>query len=362
MPTLPESASQLTADSLNELLADRDDVGRIAAVDAKEIGVGVGILGEVMRLTLTYEPGETGPATMISKCQSAHADNIMICQMMGFYEREINFYQQVTDAIDVRVPGCYLAAMAEGSVPFLLLLEEVTDARMIDQIDGATRADALQVAETVGKLHAGFWNNDAVAQLTWLPPMNNDLYKGAQGLGEANWAPFNAMWADKVPADALAAVGALTPRYPDMLDWWADSTPATLTHTDCRAENYLFGGSAGTDAVTMLDFQLMTRHVGTWDVANFLGMSVTIDNRRAWEDEVVGHYHDTLLAHGVQDYDLETCKQHYRFCLLHQAWSQVAISTLDPGNDRGRQLLNEFVTRSFTAASDNNSGELLEQF
>lgn len=360
MANLPTKASEITPAWLNDVLSERDDVGRVASVTAEDIGVGVGILGEVTRLSLTYEPGETGPETMISKCPSAHAENVMLCQMMGFYEREISFYQQVTDAIDVRVPACYLAAMEPGGVPFVLLLEEVTGARMIDQIEGATRDDALQIAETVARLHAPYWDNEAVLALDWLPPMNNDFYKGAQGLTEANWEPFVAMWSDRVPSEVLGWCESLTPRYGEMLDWWAESAPATMTHTDCRAENYLFGGSAGPSAVTMLDFQLMTRHVGTWDIANFLGMSVTIENRRAWEDDVISRYHETLLGLGVQDYDLDRCRRDYRFCLLHQVWAQIAISTVDPGNDRGRQLLNEFITRSFAAAADNNAGELLE--
>lgn len=358
---IPTQAADITVDWLNEQLAE-SDVGEIVAVSAEEIGVGVGILGEVTRLTLSYADGQTGPATMIAKCQSVHAENVMVCQMMGFYEREVSFYREIGGSLPIRVPTAYVADMADGGAPFVLLLEEIVGVRMIDQIEGASHDDALLVAETVARLHAQFWDNDAVAALEWLPPMNNDMYKGAQALGEANWDAFVANWSDKVQPSVLGWVEELTPKYPAMLDWWAASTPPTLAHTDCRAENYLFGGSAGEHAVTVVDFQLLTRHVGTFDIANFLGMSVTIDNRRAWEDEVVRRYHETLVELGVNDYSFEQCWRDYRFCLLHQAWAQLAVANLDPGNDRGRQLLDAFVTRSFTAADDNNSGELLEQF
>lgn len=357
---IPTKAAEITVDWLNTRLADDVSIGTIAGVSVDDIGAGVGILGEVTRLTLTYAAGHNGPATMIAKCQSAHPENIGLCQMMGFYEREISFYQQLAPSIDVRVPHAYLADMEPGGAPFVLLLEEITGARMIDQIDGASRDDVQRVADLLAGLQAPFWNNEAVHALGWLPPMNNEMYKGAQALGEANWAPFVENWGDKVPADALAWCEQLTAKYPAMLDWWAGASPVTLTHTDARAENYLFGGSAGPDAVTMLDFQLSTRHVGTWDIANFLGMSVTIENRRSWERDIVERYHQALISCGVTDYDLDQCWRDYRYCLMHQAWAQLAIANVDPGNDRGRQLLNEFVTRSFTAASDNNSGELLE--
>ena len=356
---IPAQISDISVDWLNTRLGD--DFGTITEVSVAEIGAGVGILGEVGRVTLTYAEGETGPATLIAKCQSVYPDNIVLCQMMGFYVREVSFYNELASSLDIRTPKCHVADMAQGGAPFILLVEEITDARMIDQIEGASREDAMSVAETVAGLHARFWNNDALFALEWLPPMNNDLYKGAQGLFDANWEGFVENWSALVDPDVLACCEALIPKYADMLDWVVESSPATLAHTDCRAENYLFGGSAGPDAITMLDFQLATRHVGTYDIANFLGMSVTIENRRAWENDVVRHYHDTLVARGVPDYDYDQCHRDYRYALMHQAMAQVAVANLDPGNDRGRELLNAFVTRAFTAAADNQSIDLLSE-
>lgn len=356
---IPTSAAEITVDWLNERTGD--EVGTITDFSSTPIGEGVGILGEVSRLALTYADGESGPATMIAKCQSAFPENIALCQIMGFYVREVSFYQQFGADSPVRVPKSYLADMADGGSPFVLLLEEITDARMIDQIEGATLDDCLAIAEVVATLHAAFWANDAVANLDWLPPMNNDLYKGASPLYDANRDAFWEKWEGTLPAEIMEACDTLTPQYGAMLDWWPQNSPACLTHTDCRAENYLFGGSAGDGAVTMLDFQLSTRHVGTWDIANFLGMSVPIENRREWEEQIVRQYHSTLLEKGVTGYGFDQCWRDYRYCLMHQAWSIVVVSDLDPGNDRGRELLDTFAKRGFQAAADNNSQELLSE-
>jgi len=358
--TIPEHVDDISVDWLNLRLADNAHIGTIVDCRTEIMGEGVGILGEIARLHLSYADGTSGPPTLVAKCQSLYVENIMLCQMMGFYEREVNFYNQVASTLDLRTPTCHLAAMAEGGAPFVLLMEEIEGARMIDQLEGATLDDAKLVASTVAALHAAFWDTEALHDLGWLPPMNNDMYKGAVALIEANWKPFIETWAPKLPSEVIEWCAELSPKYSAMLDWWPANSPATFTHTDCRAENYLFGGSAGADAVTVLDFQLATRHVGTWDVANFLGMSVTVENRRAWEHEVVGHYHDALIAGGVTGYDFDQCWRDYRYCLLHQAWSQIVIANVDPGNERGRELLNEFITRGFQAAADNNSGELLQ--
>ena len=48
--------------------------------------------------------------------------------------------------------------------------------------------------------------------------------------------------------------------------------------------------------------------------------------------------------------------------MFHQAWSQVAVSDIDPGNDRGRRLLHEMITRVFAAVDDNDCDDLLGEF
>jgi aminoglycoside/choline kinase family phosphotransferase len=361
--SIPTSTADLTVAWLNEVLEGSLDA--VADVRVEALGEGVGILAEVVRLRLTYaEPGSDParrPATLIAKCQSAHQENVFLAQAMGFYEREVNFYRLLAPSLDLGVPRCLHADMAPGGVPFVLLLEEITGPRTIDQVAGASLPDCEAVIDQAVRLHARFWDHPDLWALDWLPPMNNPLYKGAQALGEAKWPAFEARWRGRVPDDALAWVSAVTPRYPDLLDWWVDQGHATYAHTDFRADNFLFGGSAGDGAVTVLDWQLCTRHVGVWDVANFLGQSVTIEDRREWEEALLARYHAGLVAAGVTGYDAERCRRDYRYCLLQQAWAQVAVSDLDPGNDRGRALLDAMITRAFTAASDHTAGQMLDE-
>jgi len=72
MPMIPEQIANITTEWLNEVLATNPAVGRIANFRAERLGEGVGILGELARLHLTYAPGESGPATMIAKCNRRH--------------------------------------------------------------------------------------------------------------------------------------------------------------------------------------------------------------------------------------------------------------------------------------------------
>jgi Phosphotransferase enzyme family len=359
---IPLQTGDIDVNWLNHVLADHPGVGVINDVRAESMGEGVGILGELGRLHLSYASGQSGPSTLVAKCQSKFPENVFISQLMGFYTREVNFYNQLSATLDLRVPHCYFADAAPDGAPFVLLLEEVTGARLIDQVAGATLDDCHKIADIAAALHSTYWESPALYALEWLPPWNNDGYKAAQGLGQAKLASFEDTWATRIPAEAMAWMHKFTDRYPEILDWWVAQGNVTLAHTDFRAENFLFGGSAGSGVVTLVDFQLMTRHVGVWDIANFLGASVTVDNRRAWEQNVLDRYHGALVAAGVTGYSREQCQLDYRYCTLQQAWSQIPISGIDPANDRGRALLDAMITRSFQSATDNAAGEMLELF
>ena len=358
--SIPLQSTDITAPWLNEVLAGCDDVGTIAAVRVENLGEGVGILGEVARIHLTYARGNRGPATMVAKCQSLFPANVFVSQIMGFYVREVNFYNDLAPSLSLRVPRSFYAAADPSGAPFIILMEEVTGARMIDQIVGATLDDCERIVDIGATLHATFWEKPELYAMEWLPPWNNPAYKGAKDLVLDKMAAFEDRWASKLPAETMAWMNELTARYPDMLDWWVERGNVTLTHTDFRADNFLFGGSAGIGVVTMLDFQIMTRHVGVWDIANFLGMSVTPEHRREWQDALLRRYHAGLVSQGVTGYSLERCVEDYRFCTLQQAWAQIAISDADPGNERGRTLLDAMITRSFESAQDNAAGELFD--
>ncbi|MBV8690503.1 MAG: aminoglycoside phosphotransferase family protein [Actinobacteria bacterium] len=355
---IPESTAEITPAWLNEVLGDAG----IVSLRAEDLGEGLGLLGEVARLHLEYAPGADGPATLIAKCQSPAIENRFVGQLMGFYGREVNFYNHLAASAPVRVPHCRYAAVAEEGAPFVVILDEVTDARAIDQIDGASRADAELIVDTAVALHAAFWDNGRLDGLDWLPALNTPLNLAAATMAEQKLPDFVKYWSGKLPDDAVQFVVDLTPHYPALLEWWVAQAAPTLVHFDYRADNFLVGGSAGDGVVTVLDWQFCMRGPGPWDIANFLAASITTENRRAWEDDLVHRYHDGLVAGGVKDYDWDRCWRDYRYAVGQQAWSTLPMGDLDPGNERSRLLLDTLIPRYHAAATDLRVAEMLALF
>jgi hypothetical protein len=358
MSTIPASAAEIDAAWLTAVL----DGAEVTEVRAEDLGAGLGLLGQVTRLHLTYGGDEPGPPTLIAKTRSPSPESVFVAQVMGFYDREVSFYRELAADLELRTPRCHHAAIAEDGARFVLLLEEITGARTIDQITGASRADTETLVDQAVVLHARFWDSTELWALDWLPPINTPLFLAAADLAAEKLPRYLDYWAGKVPPEALHFVRDLTPHYPALLDWWVDQGHPTFAHMDYRADNFLFGGSAGADTVTVLDWQLSVRGVGVWDIANLLAGSLTVEDRRAWESDLVHRYHDGLLAAGVPGYDWDRCWRDYRCAIGQQAWSTCPMGDLDPGNERGQLLLDTITPRYLIAADDHGVIDMLDLF
>jgi hypothetical protein len=358
-PDIPAQIGEITVEWLNAVLGD--EFGTIEAFAVDPFGEGVGILGELARFSLTYASGQSGPASIVAKCASPAPENQFLSVAMGFYLREVAFYRHVAGAVDVRVPRPYHAAASETGVPFVLLIEDIEGATTPNQLDGISVDEARRIISTVVPLHTQFWGTDQLLSLDWLPPMNNDMYKGAQPMATAAFPGFAEHFGDRIPGDMLETIRVACERYAELLDYTVTVGTPTFTHTDCRAENYLFGGPDGTDTTTMIDFQLSTRHVGMWDITNLLAGSMDPDLRRAHERDLISEYVAQIRAAGI-DYTVDQAMKEYRISLLQQTTAQVITSDLEGGNERGAALLEQLHLRPVLAAMDNDVRSVLADF
>jgi hypothetical protein len=124
----------------------------VTGVEAQSLGVGVGFLGQVARLKISYDRSEPGaPTTAIVKMPTLDPGGREICRIFQFYEREIRFYEEIASKISMRVPRCYDTAMDTQADDYLILLEEMTDVTVGDEVAGCTIAEAEQAIRALAQ-------------------------------------------------------------------------------------------------------------------------------------------------------------------------------------------------------------------
>jgi aminoglycoside/choline kinase family phosphotransferase len=319
-------------------------------VVVQPIAEGEGFMGRLARLTLTYgddgrDAGGGRPATMIAKLPTDDPGGVALGQMLRVWEREARFYLDLAERLPVRTPACYWAGGDADTGIFGLLLEDLGAFTGGDQIAGATTDQAAAALEWLGRMHAAETGGGHGAGLAWLPATDTDpMYLSLEPMLQAVYPTFVEHWGPYAPPETLPWVERMTTRLTAALT--DRLLPPTLIHSDFRADNLFFDTAAGNDVIA-LDWQAVAIGQGLYDLAYFLGGSLTVEQRRASERDLVDHYREVLGASGVPVPDRGPFFDLYRRTLLYT----MAI---------GHQLGVLTIERMFTAGADLQVDEFLD--
>ncbi len=304
-PAAPAPRIVRTLDGLDgEWLAAALGTGPITSFEATAIGTGQ--MSESHRVALGYEDASSaGPATIVLKLAASDAASRATGVGLGIYEREVRFYEEVAPRIGGPLPGCAFAR-CDGEGWFTLLLEDAVDAQPGDQIAGCTIEQARLAMGALARLHAPVVGDEALAASTWL--------NRASPIGQALVAQLLPGFFERYGERIGAEQRRLCERLVASLDAWLDERhgPQGLVHGDYRLDNLLFGARASPRPLTVVDWQTVGWGGAITDAAYFLGGGLQIEERRRAERELLGGYHDALLAAGVEGLPWELCWEEYR--------------------------------------------------
>jgi aminoglycoside/choline kinase family phosphotransferase len=365
MPTIdiPKTPDALSAAWLTEALRlGGTGDAKVTSFDYEPIAAGVGFLGKLGRLHLHHE-SKAGdlPRTLIAKQPTLDEKSRQLAKAFRLFEREVAFYREIGSAAGIRVPALHYGDVEAASGDFIMLLEDLAPARVGDQLESCTADEARRAIAALARCHAAWWGSPRLGEFAWLPNMNDPMNHFSQFAYQACWAPFVQFVGDKL-SPALKRTGeAFATRIITALDGLA-SMPLTLSHGDFRADNLFFSDAVEGvgDGMALVDWQLVSRGSGAFDVAYFLSGNLRPDVRRAAEKDLLQFYVTTLREHGVQNYGFEQCFEEYRFstlfCLLYAV---IVIGTLDPTNARGLAMFHANFERVAAAITDLDAGALM---
>ncbi len=362
---IPATMDEVTSEWLTAALRQGGCISHatVTASPRVQIGQGVGILGELARITLEYDHAEPGaPRTLIAKIPTADPGGREIAQMLGFYEKECRFYSEVGDRVGIRTAHCYYAGRDPENVQFIILMEDLSGLPIGDQVVGATVDDCRRLVTEVAKLHAKWWNSAELAALDWIPFGNAPIIKFAALAYAQSLEPFLANFGDRLTGEQQEMALKFLPRMNPMQDYFVGA-PYTLCHGDLRLDNVFWGSPDNTSAVTLLDWQIAIKARGTYDIGYFMSQSVDPEIRAACEEDLLRDYVLALNDGGVKGYSFDQAWDDYRlttmFCFTYPVTS---CGSIDLANERGLQLATKMLDRSLSAITALKAYEVLDRF
>lgn len=330
---IPQVASELTAEWFDQHMPFK---ARVTAVELETIGEGIGFMGELYRCALTWEGGDgTEPATVITKVPSTIESNRGVGEGLMVYEREIDCYQTMADNMGIPMPRHYYSDMDPDPAPwaqnivfflferlspkalarlmtgfvkmagknprrYILVMEDIADARPPAQVEGGTLDDALVSLQILARFHAHHWGKANVMD------EHARIFSCAQlpRIWQAGYLrcrdEFVEQFGSVVGPDMVALMDKVQDDLPSYLSPLGQE-PSTLLHGDYRLDNVLF---RPTGDVVVLDYQLLAYGRPGWDVAYFITTALTPDHRHE-ESQMLHVYHDALVQAGVTNYSFD---------------------------------------------------------
>jgi aminoglycoside phosphotransferase (APT) family kinase protein len=342
--TVPSGIAEVTAAWLSEALP-----GNVTGLRAERIAEETGFSALLYRVHLT---GTDVPETVIVKLP-AESEARGGMELLGGYQRELDFYRHITPAAPLSTPHCHAAQMA--GTDFVLVLEDLRDWENADHLAGLSLARARTAIDVLASLHAWSAAEAEEAALQHFPlvdnPLTRDLFLPA-------FAPGWQLYLDKTEQPVPDAVARFAERFgelaPQALGALTERT--MLLHGDIRADNMFFRG----DELKILDFQLTVRGAGAADIAYLVSQGLPTEVRRGQDRDLVQEYVRQLKSHGVEDYSFEEAWRHYRYGVaLLMYMPVVALLTWDVVPERSRRLCVTLIDRAVAAIEDTGA---LEEF
>ncbi|MDP9237779.1 MAG: ecdysteroid 22-kinase family protein [Chloroflexota bacterium] len=361
----PNSPGKLSQEWLTQALRGSGaiDGSCVTSFDTKIIGEGTGFMGQLAQLSLHYDrPEPDAPRSVIAKFPAAAQENRDVAMYFHFYEREVGFYQHIGGKMELRTPRCYFNAFDPSNGDFVLLLEDLAPAVVGDQVGGCTLHQVDIAIRELAKFQAAWWRSPELDKLDWMPGINAEWNVAAV---EANYPPswdaFVEFTKEYLTPAVRDAGERLMGRIRPLMDRFGDDLPTTIVHGDYRLDNMFFGAPGSGTEFAVIDWQISSRAGGVFDVAYFVAGSLTPEERRARERDIVRLYHDTLVEHGVQGYTFDQCWEDYRLSTLFLlGYSVIGAGALDLANERGMDLFTKITQRTIAAIEDLKAYELLD--
>jgi aminoglycoside/choline kinase family phosphotransferase len=180
---------------------------------------------------------------------------------------------------------------------YVLVIEDIADARPPTQHVGGSLDDARRALEVLAQFHAANWMRvDALESYSNIWPIDT-VPKVGQASYVRNRDQFVERFGPALSDGMLERLDAIQTRIPDICASLA-AEPWTLLHGDFRLDNVLFRPNG--DAV-VLDFQGLAAGRPAYDVAYFITTALTAEHREE-EERLLHTYHDALAAAGETSY------------------------------------------------------------
>lgn len=346
------------ADEYNEKSIDGDFWKRVFDADViagppKRIGEGQ--VGMNLRYAL-QSADPSVPASVVVKMASPDPTSRATGIALRNYEREVKFYNELVNTLDVRSPHCWFADWHQEGGDIAIVLEDMAPCEQGDQIRGCGVDEARLAVDQLVKMQGPRWGDESLASIDWLQRRDAGDADRLSGLIAMMKPGFLDTYREAilrdVGEDGISFIEDFTSRVHAYIA--AKDEPFTVTHGDFRLDNLLFSTPAGGVPCAVVDWQTPGHGNGVADLAYFIGAGLLPDDRRTHEWTLVDQYIEGIRSYG-HDVDADWVKIHYRREAISGIIMAIVASQIVGRTERGDKMFEVMATRHLLQGLENDA-------
>jgi hypothetical protein len=217
------------------------------------------------------------------------------------YAGEVYYYTTLAGRWDTNSPKCYFAKHEADTGNSLIIMEDVLPKKpkFFEPVDGASVDLVKRAVSTLARNHASSWNDPALKEDAWLASGGAWVQSDVIGwlYSDDNWRIMSELPRWRVLPSVLRDRDLLRDTHTRLIMMWREAaSPYCLSHGDCHVGQ---GYVLPSGEVDFLDWQCVTANSWANDLAYFMGTALSIEDRRAYEKDILNHYLAALKARGV---------------------------------------------------------------
>ena len=322
--------------------------------------IGDGLVGMNLRVPLSSDSKDV-PSSVVVKLASNDPTSRFTGITLRNYEREVKFYNNLAATVHIRKPRCFYADWHETDGDFVIVLEDMSPAEQGNQITGCKLGHAEAAIDELVALHAPRWNDPSLWDVDFLQRRASAedattlqmIYSGVK-------SAFLTSFGDAIMATCGESGIDFVHQLEKVLTQYVSEReePFTVIHGDFRLDNMLFASAHGGAKCVVVDWQTPGHGNGIADLAYFIGAGLVLQDRRAYEQQLVDRYIAGLQSQGV-DVDADWVHLLYRREAAAGVLMSVVASQIVQRTDRGDQMFTAMATRHIQHALDSKTLSLI---
>ena len=329
---------------------------RVTEVDFQRLSEDQSFTSIVQRTRLSYDRNtpKAGPSSIIIKSALPGAKRSTFLPLC--YAREISFYRELANRLNIGLPRVYYAEIDPHTSHFILVLEDFPYYVAGDNRKGATRCQAIALLDEMARYHAQWWNSDELKQFSflgtfemWCDLFESMVLKNIGAFIERHWDFIEAAERKVFEALPLGFRRAVAP---------LANAPATLVHHDLSLKNTLIEDIPGHPKFVVIDWQQVSIAPAVRDMSFFIGTSLMPALRYEMEFELLHSYHSRLQEFGVRGYSFSRLIDDYRRSVICD-YARIIASDIS-ATRASISLVRQRIRRCTGSAQELRLMELLE--